>query len=162
MGRPRATLELIENIRRDAAFVRDNESAAILQLKVLLLGGNLERLLGCAPITHHTFEYHLKGVGFIDLLLSHADGGVTIIEAKGPGTSRELSHGIGQLFLYEAAFRRLHDAQKPLAYVDRVLCAPADVGSEPTLDACKLAGVSFLRLTTFRHLHKVWDREMQG
>jgi hypothetical protein len=146
----------IDELVKRCNSARDNEAAGVLQLRIHLAAGELHTLLKVKPFTRHQFEFQLKGLGFADLVLFHADGGVTIIEAKGSDGNRMVSSGIGQLFMYEAAYR-LQASCSP-AYVNKVLCAP--VGADkfmPTWRACELAGIRFIHLAEFKALQSALD-----
>jgi len=103
----------------------DSEDSAVDQLRLQLLTETLHLMIGCAPFTRASFEFQLGQYGIVDLLLHHADGGYTLVEAKGPVTVREACAGIGQLFSYEAGLRAmLQQENKEPTYIDKVLCAP--------------------------------------
>jgi hypothetical protein len=125
----------------------DNEKAAILQLKIMLLGGGFCSLFEVPKIVRYHFEYNL-GIGRADLVLFHADGGVSLVEAKADGDTRTIAGGIGQLFLYSVLLEQ--KLQIRPKYINRILCAPVkpEKGYQ-ILTACRLAGVKFVHLATF-------------
>lgn len=139
-----------EEIPRLLARLRHDESAATLQLKILLAMGSLSKVLGVRPFRRHAFEYSFGG-GRADLVLFHRDFGVTIVEAKAGGGAREMAAGIGQLFLYQAeAMRKFKGVHAP-KYINKILCAP--VRAEDSMSvwtACNLAGVKFVHLQEFK------------
>jgi hypothetical protein len=150
----------LENLARRCNSAQDNEAAGVLQLRLHLAAGALHTVLHVKPFTRHKFEFQLKSVGFADLVLFHADSGVTLIEAKGADCNRTASSGIGQLFMYEAAYR-LQASCAP-AYVNKILCAP--VGADkfmPTWRACELAGIRFVHLAEFKALQLALDMARQ-
>jgi hypothetical protein len=134
----------------------DNEQLAVLQLRILLLTGEMAKVFGVPVIESSRFEYRIPGVGFADLALFHPGGGLTLVEAKGPESPRTLVGGIGQLFMYEAGARRLlTKAGRPPPFVRRVLCAPVLAEHAfPVWAACQIAGVHFVHLQTRQNLQQ--------
>lgn len=141
-----------------ARSVKNNESAAIWQLRVMLACGDLQGLIGCKPVRRHAFEFHL-GVGRADLVLFHRDCGITIIEAKADLGMGMICAGIGQLFLYESEARQRFVGAHAPKYVNKVLCAPVDPADSVSVwRACELAGVKFVHLARFAALRGMIDR----
>jgi hypothetical protein len=145
----------LNDLARRCNVAQNNEEAAVLQLRLHLAAGRLATVLGVRPIVSCRFEFQLKGLGFADLAIFHANHGVTLVEVKGPVGNREACAGLGQLFMYEAALRRqLVGGQVP-AYVDKILCAPLPPEKAmPTWEACQAAGVRFVHLATFKQLQE--------
>jgi len=147
----------MDSLARSCNAAVDNEASGVLQLRLHLAAGKLADVLGVKPFIRHKFEFLIKGLGFADLALFHADHGVTLVEAKGPHCNRMLVAGIGQLFMYEAALRANMGGRAP-AYVDKILCAPVTAEeSMPTWRACELAGVRFVHLACYRNLRAALD-----
>ena len=139
----------MEHIQTLFATLRDDESAAILQLKILLEMGALRSVLGVGEFRRHAFEYNL-GSGRADLVLFHRDCGISIIEAKASNRCGVVAAGIGQLFLYEAEARMKFKGPHAPKYVNKFLCAPmAAEDAMPIWSACRLAGVKFIHLKEF-------------
>lgn len=129
--------------------VRNDESAAVLMLELMLMFGDLERAFGLPRIHGHRFEFNVPG-GRIDLLLFHEDGGMSIVEAKSESADREIVRGIGQLCLYAVALPRVLSSRQQPKYIRRILCAPiAPEECGRLMDACALAGVEFKQLPPF-------------
>lgn len=79
------------------------------------------------------------GAGFVDRLLVHADGTVTVVEIKGPGSRRDHACGLGQALVYAAAVReempKFHEVRSALF-----------VGGEHDQwlsSACRVSGVAY-------------------
>ena len=128
--------------------ISDNEKAVTQVLRLMLLFGDLQRVLKVKPISRYKFEFPVNS-GRIDLLLFHNDGGISIVEAKADRLPREIALGIGQLCMYEAGLRK---KMRP-AYINRILIAP--IKSENSLEimsACELAGVKFIHLPKFKKI----------
>lgn len=139
----------LAGLYEDARRMENNERAVILMLKVMLAFGDLADALQVPKIAGGRFEFPVQG-GRIDLLLFHADGGVTIVEAKPETEVRMIVGGIGQLCMYSVLLpAALHASRRP-AYIRRVLCAPlAPEKSVDMIAACRLAGVDFVPLPSF-------------
>lgn len=147
-----APAELLESMH----YLVDDEESAVRQLRFHLLCEELHLYLKVPLITGAVFEYRFPKAGIADLVLLHGDGGVTIVEAKRPGTNRDLVTGIGQLFLYEAAmWEVLVDGCRP-AYIHKILCAPVHPGEcVPTVEACRRAGVRYVPLIPSEHVRRL-------
>lgn len=158
MGRPsKLTDAQWEAISKRLLAARDNEGAATEMLRLMLQFGHLESAWGIPRITGHRFEFPVHG-GRIDLLLFHADGGVSIVEAKAFHNTSGLAAGIGQLCVYATL---IHDALGKYhhAYVRRILTAPIEPERSVTImAACEMAGVEFAHLPPFRVLQQQLDR----
>lgn len=141
----------IEDVASQLNTMSDNEQSAILQLRIAILAGDLERWLGVNKIERHRFEFNVSA-GRIDLLLFHSDGGASIVEVKGDCDMRSISGGIGQLCLYEHLLR-LSDKLSP-KYINKILCAPVEKPEKGAhlIGACNIAGVKFVHLAP----HKVF------
>lgn len=139
---------------KDLLAVRDDEAAATTMLRLMLEFGQLERAWGLPRIHRHRFEYPVPG-GRIDLLLFHADGGVSIVETKTPRSISGMAAGIGQLCVYASLIRKaLGDAYRP-AYVRRILSVAIEPEASLTImAACEMAGVEFAHLPPFRVLEE--------
>jgi hypothetical protein len=136
--------------------IQDIEKAAILMLRGwLLYPGHIEKALGLPKVNWRRFEFHVPG-GRIDLLLCHADGGMTIVEAKAAGTVPQIAAGIGQLCYYASVLPQvLAERQRP-KYIRRLLCAPIEPQeAAKLLPACALAGVTFRSLPTVAYVKRL-------
>ena len=130
--------------------LRDDESAAMVQLKIMLIAGDLCDLLGVADFRAYRFDFPLK-TGRIDMLLFHHDGGVTIVEVKADNPNvLAIAVGIGRLHLHAASLpAALSSSQQP-TYINLILCAPiAPERSLGLVSACDQAGVKFVHLGSF-------------
>jgi len=128
---------------------RNNEAAAILMLKLFLMFGDLEKVLGVKKIERHRFEFSVCG-GRIDLLLFHKDKGISIVEVKAQNDVRTILAGIGQLCLYEVGIRKKM-VRRPPKYINRILTAPIEPSvSLHIMEACEIAGVRFAHLPIYK------------
>lgn len=141
----------VNNLSRD-------EKAVVLQLKIMLAGGDLRCLLGVGKIERYRFEFSVQD-GRIDLLLFHTDGGVSIVEAKPETNPVSVAAGIGQLCYYAAALPQKYSGSKRPAYINRFLCAPIKPERSLTLmAACEMAGVKFVHLAPFAVFRACLDK----
>lgn len=130
----------------------NDEKAVVLQLKIMLAAGDLRRLLGVGKIERYRFEFSVQD-GRIDLLLFHADGGVSIVEAKPETNPVSVAAGIGQLCYYAVALQAKYPKGAAPAYMNRFLCAPIKPERSLLLmQACEIAGVKFVHLAPFSEL----------
>lgn len=144
-------LKIAERLSKLAPRLQDNEEAVMEQLRLMAACGDLASVLQCPSITQYAFELSLPGVGRADLVLFHDDGGVTLVEAKGPMDTRSLACGIGQLFVYAGAIQRMRFGGRVPTSVGMFLVAPVTAEkSEGVRRACELAGIGFLRLPPFK------------
>jgi len=123
----------------------NNEEMAVIGLKVLLLGGDAERVLGCNKIERYRFEVSI-GLGRVDLVLFHKDGGISLVEVKADSDLRSVCGGIGQLFMYEAELplSKFGNGIKP-KYVNKILASPlSPEKAAKAIRACSLAGVKYV------------------
>jgi hypothetical protein len=124
----------------------NDEKAVVLQLKIMLAADDLRSLLSVEKIERYRFEFSVQD-GRIDLLLFHADGGVSIVEAKPDTNPVSVAAGIGQLCYYAAALPSKYPKGKQPAYINRFLCAPVKPERSLVLmAACEMAGVKFVHL----------------
>lgn len=114
------------------------EDAAVGALEVLLFTGKLASFMGWPEVTLYERETRI-GNGRCDYVLEHADGSLTLLEAKAEGDRRAIVAGIGQLFLYEASLPRY------VRSVRKALATPG-YGEADIAKACELAGVDFIPL----------------
>lgn len=132
------------NVPTMVARLQNNEDAAILQLKLHLVAGMLPIVLGVPAIRRARFEFTI-GCGRADLVLFHADGSASLVEAKGDESIRDVVAGIGQLLLYDTQWTR----SRPKT-LRKILCAPVDgEKGAAILPACAAAGVAFVHLAPF-------------
>ena len=139
-----------DGVMRAVVDLKNDERAAMAQIKIMLIAGDLRRVLGTPEFHAHRFEFAVA-TGRIDLLLFHADGGMTIVEIKADSSNvNDIAAGIGQLFMYSIALpAALADRQKP-KYIDLILCAPvAPARSLSLMQACMVAGVRFVHLAPY-------------
>ncbi|MEQ1683472.1 MAG: hypothetical protein ABL916_07460 [Burkholderiaceae bacterium] len=131
--------------------LRDDESAAMAQIKIMLIGGDLRDVLGVSAFHGYQFDFQVK-TGRVDLLLFHQDGGVTIVEVKADNADvLAIAVGIGRLHMHSAALPAALPADGQPAYLTRILCAPiAPERSLWLMSACDQAGVRFVHLGSFR------------
>lgn len=128
--------------------VRNTEEASVKVLRLHLFSGNLHRVLGTPRVTGHRFEFPVPG-GRIDLLLFHADGSVSIVEAKAAGPVGLIAAGIGQLALYSALLPGVLWRQQPTT-IRRILVATCEPDIAAVLmRACQQAGAEFRCLAPF-------------
>jgi hypothetical protein len=156
MGRPsKLTDAQWEMIGKRLLVVKDSEAAAIEMVRLMLQFGDLETAWSLPKIDRHRFEFPVKG-GRIDLLLFHADGGVTIVEAKADRGLSDVAAGIGQLCVYATLLQdALGKAFVPV-YIRRVLAAPLSPDASVTMmSACRLAGVEFAHLPTYAEFQTI-------
>ena len=145
----------IESLARNLPRMENNEKSVILQLKVMLIGGDFCRLFGVCPISRYRFEYALS-IGRVDLMLFHRDGGISIIEAKPDECLRTIVSGIGQLFLYSSVVRR--ELGRNPKYINRILCAPTTPEkSSRIFAACEEASVRFVPLASYSYFKEQID-----
>lgn len=136
----------------ESRSLRDNEAAAVWQLKAMLAFGTLQSIIGGKPIRRIEYEYKL-GSGRADIVLFHRDCGITIIEAKAAHNQGTIAAGIGQLFLYESEARQIMVGPHAPKYVHKVLSAPLHPEEAmPVWRACQIAGVKFVHLIRFKEL----------
>lgn len=127
----------------------NDEKAVVLQLKIMLVAGDLRRLLCVPKIERYRFEFSVQD-GRIDLLLFHVDGGVSIVEAKPGAHPVSIAAGIGQLCYYAAVLPTKYPKGSSPAYINRFLCAPiAPERSLALVEACDMAGVKFVHLAPY-------------
>jgi hypothetical protein len=132
--------------------MQSNESSVIVQLKILLITGDFNKLFKCGSISRYRFEYTIDKFR-IDLILFHNDGGISIIEAKSGGFLREVVAGIGQLFAYELY---ISDKFKEAKYINKILCSTSDVKeSSKLIRICNNAGVKFVQLAEYGVLRQI-------
>lgn len=137
--------------------LRYDESAVILMLKLMLAFGDLEFAWDLPKIIAHKHEFPVPG-GRIDLLLFHADGGVSIVEAKAANSVGMIVAGIGQLCVYASVLPTALRKARP-KYIRRILCAPLEPeNSLVLLAACKMAGVQLGYLTSYGSFRALIDR----
>lgn len=133
----------MENLAQAFTESKDDEACIALMLKLHCIFGDLRRLLGCAKIDRYRFEYPVRGHR-VDLVLFHANDGISLIEIKGQNAVREVVAGIGQLFLYESLFRE--SFPRAPTYIDKYLISPVQgLESEKVDKACVAAGVNFFQ-----------------
>ncbi|MHB8915871.1 MAG: hypothetical protein ACYC4K_08680 [Thiobacillus sp.] len=146
-----------EGVVKAANNLMDDEKAVILQIKILLIGGNFRRVFKVSRVDRYYFEYSVES-GRIDLLVFHSDGGVSVIEAKAANGLVSIAAGIGQLFLYSASLlKKLNKGAEP-KYINKILCAPLE--AEKSLEimaACEMAGIRFVHLAPFMVIKKLID-----
>ena len=130
--------------------LRDDESAALAQLKIMLLGGHLREVLGVTAFHDHRFDFQVK-TGRIDLLLLHDDGGVTIVEVKADNADvLKIAVGIGRLHMHADSLPAALPSEQQPAYITLILCTP--ITAERSLwlmTACDQAGVRFVHLALY-------------
>jgi hypothetical protein len=152
-------VKLLESLQ----YLGDDEDAAVRQLRLQLMVGKLHECLDAPPIKQYRFEYPLPGTGLADLVVVHEDGGVSIVEVKGPRTVRDIAAGIGQLFLYEGAMWQEKFGGRTPAYVKKVLCAPVwPTIPSPIYEACLCAGVQFLPAAPSEFVRRIAKERMHG
>lgn len=128
----------------------DSEKTAGHLVNMFLMFGHAEKALGVPAIQRYRREFPLPKAR-IDFLLTHRDGGVTILELKSRHNQTDLAAGIGQLFLYEALM--LATGQVAPKYVRKVLAAQMSNEDGAIIQsACEAAGVAFVRLPTHEQL----------
>lgn len=131
---------------------KNDEKAISDLIRIHLIFGHLEGLLGVAKIIRHRFEFSVN-CGRIDLVLFHKDGGASLVEVKAGGELRSVVGGIGQLFLYEVSFREFMRKTKPLKYINKILVSPlSPEKSLPVMMACESAGVRYVHYATYKEI----------
>jgi hypothetical protein len=152
----------LDGLLRDARDMTNNERSVMLMLRLSLACGDLARMIDVPAITGHRFEFGVD-CGRIDLLLFHADGSVSIVEAKAENRATTIAAGIGQLCMYAAALpSALHKKQRPTT-IRKVLCAHLDPAKCAILiAACEMAGVRFAYLPPFSTFRKMMARVLAG
>lgn len=144
----------LDSLLASIRSAKDDERAATLIVRILLIGGRLEELWGLPRIVRHRFEFAVAG-GRIDLLLFHADDTATIVEVKAAGALRDVVAGIGQLCYYAAVIpERFKASHRPIRAVRRLLCSTlTPEKAVPVMDACRVAGVIYGHLPTYPEFH---------
>lgn len=139
-----------DGVMRVVNDLRDDESAAMVQIKIMLISGDLRDVLGVPAFHEHCFDFQVK-TGLIDLLLFHPDGGVTIVEVKADNADvLVVAVGIGRLHMHSAALPAALPADQQPKCITRVLCAPiAPERSLWLMSACDQAGIRFVHLGSF-------------
>ena len=139
-----------DGVMRVVNDLRDDESAAMAQIKIMLIGGDLRDVLGVSAFHAYQYDFQVK-TGRIDLLLFHQDGGVTIVEVKADNADvLAIAVGIGRLHMHSAALPAALPGDEQPAYINRILCAPiAPERSLWLVAACEQAGVQFVHLGLF-------------
>lgn len=123
-----------------------DESRIVMVLRLFLGFGTLESVLSVPKINRCRFEVTVAA-GRIDLLLYHADGGVTIVEVKGGSNAMEVARGIGQLCMYSVLLPHSIKQGNAPKYVNLMLVAPvAPADSIDLIAACAIAGVRFVHM----------------
>lgn len=131
---------------------KNDEKAISDLMRIHLIFGHLERVLGVSRIIRHRFEFSVN-FGRIDLVLFHKDGGASLVEIKSDGELRSIVGGIGQLFLYESSFKDFMRKTKPLKYINKILVSPlSPEKSLPVMSACVAAGVKYVHYATFKEI----------
>lgn len=128
---------------------KNDEAMAVLGVKMLLLVGDAEKVLGCSRIIRYRFEVAL-GPCRVDMVLFHKDGGISLVEIKADSDIRTVASGIGQLFVYEAEFP-LSKFGKHISpkYVNKILASPTPPErAYKVMRACHLAGVHYACLAS--------------
>jgi hypothetical protein len=141
--------------------MKNNEQFVIEVLKLQIDFNGLESTLDVSKIDRYGFEFSLPN-GRIDLLLFHADGGVTIVEAKAQSDQRSIVGGIGQLCLYAQALELMF-RENPPKYIDRILVAPIADNIDLCVSiggACKMAGVSLVALKSYQETMDLLNKRL--
>lgn len=95
-----------------------------------------------------TPEYVLP-CGRVDRLLTHADGSLTVVEIKPPGSRRDQAQGLGQAIMYAASLRAKMNSN---VEVRAALFVASDLDQEVE-NACRSVGVTYL--------HMSWAEQVQ-
>ena len=148
-----ATARQLRKALQPLAWMRDlngeARGVAVLDTMLRLRMGAVLPVLA-VPVARIEREYRIAGRYFVDRALFHADGGVTLIEAKDGATPREVVAGIGQALIYKAALERTGGHPR----IDTALAVLHDP-DEDIARACALAGVVYLPLGSV-----AWARAM--
>ncbi len=126
----------------------NGESAVIELLKNILRCDRLAEIWGLPDILWFEFEFPLPR-GRIDLILFHADGTISIVEAKDALNDRQIVAGIGQLCMYAVQVGH----SKPNNGIRKILTVPIAGKNKSSLlidNACRNAGVIFEPLGTIK------------
>jgi hypothetical protein len=126
------------------------EEAAIGALEILLMTEKLHSFMGWPEIFRVEREVRI-GNGRCDMVLTHVDGSRTLLEAKADGNTHSIVAGIGQLFLYEAAY------QLPGLAIRKAIAVPG-YGSSDVVRACGLAGVEYIPLGAVEQRAEKYER----
>lgn len=133
---------------------RDDEACIAGLLRLHCIFGHIQRMLRTSKIERYRFEFSVP-CGRVDLVLFHSDGGISLVEAKGRNSVRDVVGGIGQLFLYESAIRSMFPS---VGYVNRYLISPIQGGAAASVErACALAGVNFIQYAPMSAIEKARD-----
>jgi len=145
MAKKRKTIDW-ETIEREKPNLRclhlgHGEKAVTRLLKNLLWVGKLSEAWDLSNVLWHEFEFPLPR-GKADLVLFHADGTISVVEAKDRLDTRQIVAGIGQLSMYavQVGFSRSNTG------IRKILTVPVEGKSDDALlidQACRDAGVIF-------------------
>lgn len=154
---PKLTEDHCKSIGVRLLTVPDGEAAATEMLRLMLQFGQLEKAWKLPRISRYRFEFSVNG-GRIDLLLFHVDGGISIVETKASHSMSGMAAGIGQLCVYASLIRDALGENFSPAYVRRILAASIEPEKSLTImEACKMAGVEFAHLPSYRYLQSVLE-----
>jgi hypothetical protein len=142
----------------DPLFWDDSELSFKLLLVSSLRDGSLCKAYDLAPCLKVVREFKIPGA-FVDIVSFHADGSISVFEAKRAGLSlRDYMTGIGQLMHASVQFGMAFSITT--RHVRYVLATPTATDAHVGF-ACLAAGIEYMPFGTIEEYNQI-KREMYG